>query len=228
MAQLTTTGLLTLWQLDTTMLPNGQWFYFSSATDFDTRIIWGGNEYSPIPMDASGFEMTSRGAIPTPTMKISNLYGAGNTLLEEYSGLMGAEVIRILTLRRFLDDGATPDPNAYITRDKFVVAQKTSHNAKQIEFKLSSRMDFEGTQLPRRQMLRDICSHAYRIWNPATGAFDYSRATCPYTGNGFWDPHDTPTGPQHDQCSRTFHGCSLRFGGGALPARFFPGIGRVK
>ena len=97
-------------------------------------------------------------------------------MLDSYNGLVGADLVRILTLRRFLDDGDTPDPLAFITRDKFVVAQKTSHNAVAIAFKLAPRMDVEGTQLPRRQILRDVCSHVYRIWNAATGAFDYSRA----------------------------------------------------
>ena len=187
MTGLTTEGLITLWQLDTTTL-GGPVFYFTSAEDFTHEIVWGGQLYQALPMDASGFELTTRGAFPQPTVTISNLYGAGNLLLDSYKGLVGADIVRILTLRRFLDDGETPDPNAYITRDKYVVAQKTSHNAVTIAFKLATRMDVEGTQLPRRQILRDICTHTYRAFDPATGAFDYSRASCPYTGADTFDP----------------------------------------
>jgi lambda family phage minor tail protein L len=150
--QLVTQGLITLYQLDTTR-QGGPVFYFTSATDFDTDIFWGGQLYSPVPMKAEGFELTTKGAPPTPTATISNLYGAGNLLLDAYLGLIGSDFIRILTLRRFLDDGATPDPNAMITREKFVVAQKTSHNAIEIVFRLATRMDQEGTRLPRRQIL---------------------------------------------------------------------------
>jgi lambda family phage minor tail protein L len=227
MSQLVTQGLLTLYQLDTTML-GGQMFYFTSAQDFITEIWWGGQPYVPLPMEASGFEMTTRGAFPQPNITISNLYGAGNLLLDSYRGLVGADLVRILTLRRFLDDGASPDLNAYITRDKFVVAQKTSHNAVAIVFKLATRMDQEGTQLPRRQILRDVCTHVYRVWNAETLAYNYSRVSCPYTGSGAWDTTNAPTDATHDQCSRTMAGCSLRFGGGVLPARFFPGVGKVK
>jgi lambda family phage minor tail protein L len=230
MSQLVTEGLITLFQLDTRNL-GGQMFYFTSAVgdDLDSGILWGGQQYAPLPMDASGFEMTTRGAIPQPNVTISNLFGAGNLLLDAYHGLIGATLYRILTLRRFLDDGSTPDPNAYISRDVFVVSQKTSHNALAIVFKLASRMDQEGVQLPRRQILRDICSHAYRFWNPGIGALDYSLATCPYTGSGFYDVNNTPTGPQNDVCQRTLNACRLRFPGEqVLPARFFPGVGKIK
>lgn len=226
-------SLVTLYQLDASPIPGidaglATTLFFTSAEDFDHVITWGGQEYSPLPMDASGFETTTRGAFPQPSVSISNLYGAGNLLVDSYKGLVGAELVRLLTLRRFLDDGDTPDPLAYITREKFVVSQKTSHTALAIAFKLASRIDVEGTQLPRRQILRDVCSHTYRIWNPTTGAFDYSKASCPYTGAANFDTTNAPTDATHDQCSRNLTGCQLRFPGQVLPARFFPGIGRVK
>ena len=230
MSPLVTEGLITLFQLDTRNL-GGQMFYFTSAVgaDLDAGILYGGQQYAPLPMEASGFEMTTRGAIPQPSIAISNLFGAGNLLLDSYRGLIGATLYRILTLRRFLDDGSTPDGNAYITRDAFVVSQKTSHNAQAIVFKLASRIDQEGVQLPRRQILRDICSHAYRYWDPAIGSWNYSLATCPYTGGFYFDVNNTPTDYVHDVCQRTITACRLRFGGAApLPARFFPGVGKVK
>jgi lambda family phage minor tail protein L len=223
---LSAAGLLTLYQLDTTML-GGQVFYFTSTADLERSVIWGGQEYTPLPMQASGFEMTTKGAIPNPLITISNLYGSGNLLVSEYKGLLGARLIRLLTLARFLDDGTTPDASAWITRDVFIVAQKTSHTALQIQFKLASQMDQEGVQLPRRQVMRDVCSHIYRAWNPSSG-FDYSKASCPYTGGAYFDVNDNPTSPDHDQCSRTMVGCSRRFAGQALPARFFPGVGKIK
>lgn len=227
MSQLETSGKITLFQLDTTML-GGTVFYFQSAEDADTQIIWGGQTYSPIPMKASGFEMTTRGAIPTPTVTISNLYGAANTLLLEYRGLLGAKLTRILTLRRFLDDGDTPDANAFITRDMFVVAQKTSHTAVAIAFKLMAHMDQEGVQLPRRLVMRDYCQHVYRAYNPATATFSYTKATCPYTDSRYYDVNNNPTAMPFDMCSHDKNGCKLRFPNQVLPAWFFPGVGRIK
>lgn len=231
---LTTTGLITLFQLDCTPL-GGQWFYFASAEDFQTIITWGGQDYSPLPMEATGFEMTTRGAIPQPNVTISNLFGAGNTLLELYDGLLGARLWRVVTLRRFLDDGETPDANAYISRDMFVIAQKTSHNAAAIVFKLTSPMDQEGTQLPRRQVMRDMCQHVYRRFintdpnQPEAGYYDYSKSSCPYTAYQAFNLNDQPTTPPYDVCSKHMTGCVVRFGNNVpLPARFFPGVGRVR
>ena len=79
----------------------------------------------------------------------------------------------------------------------------------------------------RRQILRDVCGHTYRVW---TGSgFDYSKATCPYSGGSLYDTLNRPTDYPHDQCSRDFTGCTLRFGRwSGLPAWFFPGVGKVK
>jgi lambda family phage minor tail protein L len=215
------------------MFPGGQWFYFQSAQDEAREIVWGGNTYAPIPMEASGFEMNTSGTIPQPNLTISNLFGAANSLLGSFRGLLGAKLVRILTLTRFLDDGSSPDPGAYITRDVFIVAQKTSHNAQQIVFKLAAHIDQEGVQLPRRVILRDFCSHVYRVWqqtgsDPSSGHFDYSKASCPYTGGQYLDEFDRPTNDFNDACSRTLTGCQKRFFTAPLPARFFPGVGRIK
>jgi lambda family phage minor tail protein L len=223
---LCTDGLITLYELDLTRL-GGPKYFFSSAGDIDTDIFWGGQIYTPLPMEATGFEYTTRGAIPQPTVTMSNLFGAGNLLLDSYKGLIGADLIRILTLRRFLDDGETPDAAAYITRDVFVVAQKTSHNAVAIAFKLASRIDQQGTQLPRRQIMRDVCSHIYRYWDPALGYVNYSKATCPYTGGAAFNVSDQPTTWENDVCSRRRTGCQARFID-VLPGRFFPGVGLTK
>jgi len=221
----TTEGTITLYQVDTTML-GGPVFYFSSSGNTTRDIVLGGNTYIGLPMDASGFEYSTRGAIPQPNFTFSNLFGAGNTLIADYKGLVGAIVKRIVTLERFLDDGSSPDPNAFIVMDEYVVSQKTSHNAVIISFKLSAKFDQEGTKIPRRVILRDVCSHVYRRWNGT--AFDYSKATCPYTGSATFDVNDVPSTNANDMCSRFLTGCEARFVGLPLPSRAFPGVGRVK
>ena len=223
----TTLGLITLYQLDLAKL-GGPIYYFNSAENTTRLITWGGQQYTPLPMSADGFEWSTKGSPPQPTLKFSNLYGAGNALLDEYNGLIGADLIRIVTLERFLDDGSTPDPNAYLLRDIYTVAQKTSHTAVLIAFKMMTRMDQQGSQIPRRLILRDTCTYVYRIWNATTGAFDYSKATCPYAGGGYFDINDIAVGPQQDQCSHTLTGCTLRYGQAPLPAQMFPAVGKVK
>jgi lambda family phage minor tail protein L len=221
-------GKITLFQLDTTEL-GGDVLYFTSAADFEEDIFWGGERYVAIPMDAVGFEYNTTGTIPQPTVTISNLFGAANNLLGAYRGLIGAQLVRIVTLTKYLDNGETPDPTAYISSDTFVIAQKMSQNAAAIAFKLASKIDQEGIKIPKRLILRDVCSRTYRVWDEEGQAFNYSKATCPYSGSLYYNENDQPVvDPASDVCSRTMTGCVDRFGSLPLPGYFFPGVGKVK
>lgn len=211
------------------MFENGEILYFASATDDEREIYWGGNHYVGLPIDATGFEMTSKGAPPQPNVTISNIFGAGNTLEREFHGLVGAEMTRYVTLERFLDDGETPDPLAFINKDVYVVAQKMSHNIASMVYKLATRIDVEGAMIPRRQIFRDTCTHTYRAWNAKTNSFDYSIATCPYTDETrFFNILNLPTDAPNDICSRNFGGCKARFTQNRIPGRFFPGVAKVR
>jgi lambda family phage minor tail protein L len=108
----------------------------------------------------------------------------------------------------------------------FFVNQKTSHTPEYLEFELASSLDVEGVKLPRRQMIRDFCPWVYRYFTG--GSFDYTQATCPYTGTKYFTETDIETSdPAFDQCSYTLTGCRSRFGESAeLPFGGFPGAGR--
>jgi lambda family phage minor tail protein L len=222
-------GVVHLFVLDLTpitppLLPTH--FYFCSVGEFSNNAFYGGQEYRAIPMEATGFERRTNGTAPQPTVAISNLYGAVDTILRDYGEPVGCDITRIRTLRRYLDDGESPDGEAMLSFDKFVIAQKVAHTAITAVFRLETRTDQEGTAIPRRLMLRDTCLHTYRRW---TGSgFDYSRATCPYTGTDYFDVNDIPTTAENDQCSRALTGCSLRFPSQPLPTRAFPALGRQR
>jgi lambda family phage minor tail protein L len=103
------------------------------------------------------------------------------------------------------------------------------HNKRIIEWQLSSAIDQQGVTLPGRQVLRDTCTHTYRSFNTVTQTFDYSNATCPYTGALSFGLDDAPSGASGDICSKQLSGCKKRFGNnGNLPTRAFPGVGRVQ
>ena len=74
--------------------------------------------YSAVPIEVDGFEVTTKGTLPRPTMKIANADGAISALLLSYNPLQ-AEVRRIRTCKKFLDavnfeSGTNPtaDPTA--------------------------------------------------------------------------------------------------------------------
>lgn len=226
---LETDNLVTLFQLDTTKIGGSEPFYFTKRMREDNYISFGGIPYAAIDCNASGFLWDGQGAFPTPTLQISNVGNLLTALVVDLGDLRGATVTRIRTFEQFLDDGSNPDPGQMFPPDYYQIEQKTKHNKVFIEWQLSSILDQTGRMLPGRPMLRDLCSHTYRIFNSQTGTFDYSNASCPYTGAACFSEIDKSTSAVNDSCSRRLTGCKLRFGErGQLPTRAFPGIARTR
>lgn len=219
-------ALVTLFQLDLTSFGDIVYNFTMDGKPTGANLVFGGISFTPIDIEANGFEWGGSGTPPTPTIKISNASMAISALLTKYD-LVGATLTRIRTFRNFLDDGATPDPTAKFPIDVFRVERKTAHNKVFAEFELAVIFDQEGVMLPARQCLRDACTHIYRRWNETTGAFDYTKTTCPYTGTNYFDRTGAKVGARRDVCGKRLSDCAARFGDGAvLPTRSFPGMQR--
>jgi lambda family phage minor tail protein L len=190
-------------------------------------LVYGGISYTPIDIQATGFEWSSQGTLPAPKLQVANTNFVMNAAVITYGDLLGAIVTRCRTFRKFLDDGTTPDPTSHFPLDIYKIDQKSGHNKIYIEWQLAASLDQEGRKLPSRQVLRDACTHIYRIYNSTTGAFDYTQATCTYTGTQYFDATDSATfNPALDSCGRRISSCRCRFGqNGDLPTRAFPGSG---
>lgn len=222
-------GLVTLYELDARNLGDSEIRRFTRDTDPTTGfIVYNGNNYTPIDIEAEGFEWSGSGAPSTPTLRISNVSMYAGVLVREFSDLVGATVTRIRTYRDFLDNGPTPDPAMIFPIDIFRVERKVSHNKIFIEFELAVFFDQEGLKLPARQCIRDTCTHVYRRHDPATDSFDYSKATCPYTGSAYFKRDGSSTSVKaEDVCGKRLSNCVQRFGrGSTLPTRAFPGMAR--
>jgi lambda family phage minor tail protein L len=222
--------LVVLFELDATSI-GGSILRFTSSAWEDKEIKFDANTYSPVPVEAEGFEWNGRGTFPTPTLRISNVNKVASAAVIDYEDLLGATVKRIRTFRQFLDDGASPDTTATFPIDIYKVERKTAHNKVFIEWELSSAIDQEGRKLPARQVLRDACTHRYRTWNGST--FNYTDVTCPYVGTALFDEIGTsldPTTEQaKDRCGKKLSDCRLRFTEhGKLPTRAFPGLARIR
>src|SRR5262249_20760879 len=108
----------------------------------------------------------------------------------------------------------------------YEIKRKVAQNKVYVEWELGAAIDVQGVMIPGRVILQDACTHLYRRWNGT--AFDYSKATCPYTGTSSFDQNGNAVGPSGDRCSkRIAPGCKLRCGVGPLPPRAFPGVARV-
>ncbi|MDR6447490.1 lambda family phage minor tail protein L [Paraburkholderia terricola] len=169
-------------------------------------IFWQGNEYKPWPIQATGFEHTSDAQQPSPTLSVANLNGTISALCVFLADMVGAKVRRRRTLAKYLDavnfpgGNPTADPNEEMAPELWYIEQKSSETNVQVDFMLSSALDFGGQQLPARQ-IAGLCS------------FKYRGPECGYVGIAYFDKNDQPVSdPALDRCSLKTSGCECRFG----------------
>ncbi|CAJ2920123.1 phage minor tail protein L [Burkholderia pseudomallei] len=181
-------------------------------------IRWGGNDYQPWPISASGFARSGGQAQPSPTLVLSNVDGSLSALCVAFEDMVGARVKRLWTLARYLDGQPDANPEEVTAVELWKIEQRTEETPVSVTFKLSSALDFTGVQLPARQVQAPLCNFDYR--DPAMG--------CSWQGVMFFDKHDNPVDdPALDVCSKRLSGCKCRFGEHAiLPWGGFPSAGR--
>lgn len=215
--------------------------FCSSYRESSRTITFNSLIYTPLALEATGFETLGKGVLPSPKLKIANTNLEITTIIQELGDPVGARFTRFLTFDCYLDDGATPDPEAMFLPQIYLIERKVKETRQMVEFELSASMDQAGRMLPKRQVLRDACSHIYRRWNGS--AFDYSKATCPWVGAGlggdleapYFLNDDTETDdPSLDNCGKRTQSCKVRHApeDGSirldLPTRAFPGVARIR
>ncbi|WP_298983492.1 phage minor tail protein L [uncultured Roseibium sp.] len=202
--------------------------YITSGALNGSTFSFGGNTYSPIPFEARGFEVSGKGQMPRPVIKVANTNNIFSGLVSNFDDLVGSEIRRIRTLYRFLDNQPDADATATFPIDVFVVERKLTHNKLLVELELSAAIDQEDRKLPGRQVIRETCTHRYRSYDSEAGAFVYTNATCPYVASSYFTNLGVATGdPSRDMCGKRLSDCKRRFGNNAvLPTRAFPGTGK--
>lgn len=112
----------------------------------------------------------------------------------------------------------TADPNAEFPLDIFYIDRKASETRDVIEFELASSFDVAGIQLPRRQIVQNVCTWRYR------------GSECGYSGTNYFDANDVAVGSLAlDRCGKRLSSCEARFGVNApLPFGSFPAAGLTR
>lgn len=211
-----------LFVLDATNLNAGYFYFHAGTNEYNTNIIWQGQEYVALPLEAEGFACSSS-EFPRPKIKLANIQGIFSTLVRSYNDLIGMKVIRRRTMVRYLDavnftDGnPTANPLEALEDEIYYVTQKTAENKLYIEFELGSSLDLQGVYLPRRRVIANVCPFAYR------------GEECGYAGTKYWNVNGvTVTTLAEDRCGKTVSACKLRFGSnGDLSFGGFPGAALV-
>ena len=236
--QLEPGALVELFEIDTRTIGGADRFYFHAGTnDLMQPVVWQGITYNPFPVQADGFDMSTRGTLPRPRLRAANVTGILSAAARELDDLVDAKVTRRRTFARYLDEvnfeGGTggvqtyaagdyfaedyaqaggsgnpeADPTQFLPDDVYYIERKVSEDRNMVEWELTSAMDLEGVKLPSRSITVNTCSWVYRS------------AECSYTGNSYFDARDNPAPSlSQDVCSKTVRGCKLRFGArGVLP-----------
>ena len=148
------------------------------------QIIFNGNSYQRVAVKVEGFEDTSKGTIPRPTLTFSNLGGiTKDTTVMTMSDflnvvntvtpgndLLNAKVTRLLPLASALDNANFVGDNPFGTpstdrlQDRiYYIDRKAVENRQIVQFELVSALDMQNKKIPARIVTRDLF--------PAAGTF---------------------------------------------------------
>lgn len=218
-------ALVELFVLDPTALGGTVTRFHSGKNELLSSVVWGGDTYTPFPVEASGFELSGRGTLPQPKIRIANVTGLISALCSELDDLVGAILTRKRTLVKYLDavnfsGGVNPtaDPTQAFADEIWTVNRKSEENKVYVEFELAAAFDVAGVMVPRRQVVANVCPWLYR------------GAECGYAGGAVADINDVATAVLGDDvCGKRLASCKLRFGTYAeLPFGGFPGAGLIR
>jgi lambda family phage minor tail protein L len=158
-------------------------YYFHAGVNaaISGDIVFDGDTYVRLPIQAEGFEYSNTGTLPRPTLTVANLGGEISALLliantfTPGNDLGGAVITRIRTLKKYLDGEAAADPNARFPAEIWYIDRKSAETRDVVQWELASKFDLAGTLMPKRQLIANICQWEYRS------------AECSYTGSNYFD-----------------------------------------
>lgn len=202
-------SLIRLFELDATML-GGDVQRFHGHLQEGT-IIWQGQPYHPISIDASGVEWAANKTV-APRLVLGNEIdgqrGAISALCLYFNDFVGAKVTIRETFRHYLDAVNFPQGNPGASDEEFIstwyIEQKTGENLQSVTFELTSPADLQGQLIPTRQ-ITSRCAWAARG--------EYRGEACRYVGP-YFDIDGQPTDdPARDKCNGLLStGCTVRHG----------------
>lgn len=209
-ADLEQTALIELWDIDFRSLGGRVHYLCNQVNELGKGVVWQGRTYEPYPIQGDGFELSNENASARPKISLSNASGLITAAAHSYGQLLGVPITRRRTLASFLDaanfanGNKEADPSQEIL-DLYVVERIVSMDRDMASLELSTPAESDGSVLPSRIMLTNICCWTYR------------GEGCQYTGRPVADIHDRATNDTKlDACSHTVQGCKARFGATAV------------
>lgn len=221
-------AIVEFFEIDLTPLGGPLLFFHAGTNQLRAPVVWQGNAYQPFPIQATGFEWSGKGQLPRPKLTVANVTGLITGYALEYQDFLGAQVTRHRTLVKYLDAvnfpggvNASADPTQFLPDEIYFVNQRTQESKAAVQFELAASFDVAGVQLPRRQIIQNVCPWKYK--GP-----ECSWAPSPTTGPWFDANDNSVSSAAQDQCSKRLTGCQARFGQySPLPYGGFPAASLV-
>lgn len=217
--QLDAGAIIELFAIDTTVIGGTSTFTFHAGTNSIRQpIVWRAVTYQPFPIEADGFDKSTKGTLPRPHIRVANVTGILSAVVIQLDDLVGAKVTRLRTFAQYLDGQTTADTTQGFPDDVFFIEKKVTETKVMIEFELASAMDLEGVQLPGRDIIAQICPSEYR------------GTECGYTKAVYFNvANASVTSAALDVCSKTVAGCKCRLmSSGILPFGGYPAARTMK
>jgi len=119
-------------------------------------IQFQGLAYNALPIRVAGFEVSTQGAPPRPSLTMANIGSWLSGVMRPNNDFIGAKLIRRRTYARFLDGAPEASPE-FFPDDVFFITRKIRENRTLVEWECSSPLDMDGIAFPRRQVMADYC-----------------------------------------------------------------------
>ncbi|MGF2865697.1 phage minor tail protein L [Salmonella enterica] len=208
-----------LWEFDLTGIGGERYFFCNEVNEKGEPVTWQGRQYKPYPIQVQDVEMNGKGPSPRVTLVVSNLFGLVTGMAEDLQSIVGASVVRRQVYARFLDAVNFSDGNQDADPEqegvaRYNVEQLSKLDSSTATFILASPVETDGSVVPGRIMLADICP------------WDYRDENCGYDGPPVADEFDKPTSDlKKDKCSHCMKGCEMR--NNLVNAGFFASINKL-
>lgn len=151
--------------------PDSFFPFHPCSNGLNGKIVLDNIPYLPIAVEVEDFESNIFNRINRPKIRISNEGLTISQVLRRKNDFKHARIERIKIFLKYIDDvnfegGVNPygvaDPAAEISRDSYIISQKTQENWSLVEFELTAPFDLENFTIPGRLVLSRYCYWQYR------------------------------------------------------------------
>ena len=251
--RLAPSAIIDLFEIQLTEAVNGVndiLHYHAGKNGLTEDIKFGGQTYPAVPVEVDGFEFSSKGTLPRPTLRVANVNNAITSLMLLYNPL-AAEVRRIRTFAKFIDttnfqNGVNPFftkesdvEDALTTQNGDILTEQSENDtadpdAKIVETWYIDRVSSENQQFVEFELapkldLTNLALPRRTIEEFCPWTYRGGRE-CPYAGDDCFTIDDRliETGTQAekeaaDVCGKRLSSCQARFGPENLPFGGFYG-----